>query len=240
MRLRDRAARSPGWFRSWIRPRVALRLAVFAVVAAIVVAAGSIAWVRLQASDFEYSVEAVPAADVALVPGAEVRPSGAPSGYLAARLDIAGRLLASGKVKALLLSGDNSVSTYDEPTAMRRYLVGKGVPADKIALDYAGFSTYDTCVRAFRIFGVRQAIVVTQDFSLPRTIALCRSAGIATTGIADTGEGHDFTYYKCWLRDQLAATKAVFYMLSRPDPKFLGHQETSVQDAINAPSQYRP
>lgn len=114
MRLRDCVARSPGWFRRSIRPRNLVRLAVFAAVAATAVAAGSIAWIRLQASDFEYSVDAVPAADVALVPGAEVRPSGAPSGYLAARLDIASRLLASGKVKAVLLSGDNSITTYDE------------------------------------------------------------------------------------------------------------------------------
>lgn len=211
-----------------------------AVVAATVTALGSIAWIRLRAGDAEYSADTVPAAEVALIPGAQIYASGEPSPYLATRLDIARHLLASGKVKALLVTGDNGTATYDEPTAMRRYLLSKGVPAEKIALDYAGFSTYQSCVRASRIFGVRQAIVVTQDFSLPRAIALCRSAGIETVGVGDAAQAHNLTYYKCWLRDQLAATKAVFDILTRPDPKFLGNQETSVRDAINAPTDHQP
>ncbi|MFR9749684.1 vancomycin high temperature exclusion protein [Nocardia sp. 004] len=226
-----------GKFRSLLRPRTVFLLAVSAVVAVAVVAGGSIGWIRLQAADGEYSAATVPAAEVAIIPGAEVYASGEPSPYLAARLDIGRRLLESGKVKALLLTGDNGRSTYDEPTAMRRYLLSKGVPAAKIALDYAGFSTYESCVRAYRIFGVRQAIVVTQDFSMPRVIALCRSAGIETTGVSDSSQPHNFIYRKCWLRDQLAATKAVFEMITRPDPTHLGDEESSVRDAINAPTE---
>ncbi|WP_225728766.1 MULTISPECIES: vancomycin high temperature exclusion protein [unclassified Nocardia] len=227
-------ARSRGRIRTWLRLRTVLRLAVFAIAAAALVGFGSIAWVRHQASDAEYSLDNVPAAEVALIPGAQVYGNGQPSPYLAARLELGRRLLEAGKVRALLLTGDNGTSTYDEPSAMRGYLVRKGVPANKIALDYAGFSTYESCERAHRIFGVRQAIVVTQDFSLPRTVALCRNAGIETTGIGDDTQPHNFTYEKCWLRDQLAATKAVFDMVVHPDPKFLGRQETTVRDAINA------
>ncbi|WP_203236999.1 SanA/YdcF family protein [Nocardia panacis] len=197
---------------------------------------GSIAWIRHQAADGGYSVETVPQADVALILGAEVFNNGEPSPYLAARLDLGRQLLAAGKVRALLLTGDNGRASYDEPTAMRRYLLRKGVPENKIALDYAGFSTYQSCERAYRIFGVRQAIVVTQDFSLPRTIALCRGAGIDSNGVADTAQPHGLTYRKIWLRDQLAATKAVYDLLIHPDPKFLGPQETTVRDAINATS----
>nr|WP_246461082.1 ElyC/SanA/YdcF family protein [Nocardia transvalensis] len=201
---------------------------------------GSIVWIRWQAKGGEYSAESVPAADVALIPGAQVYADGKPSPYLAARLDLGARLLADGKVKALLLSGDNGRAEYDEPTAMRTYLLNKGVPAEKIALDYAGFSTYETCVRASRVFGVRAAIVVTQDFSLPRTVALCRAADIETFGVADTAQPHNRTYDKCWLRDQIAATKATFDILTRPDPTFLGNEETTVRDAMSGPVQPPP
>jgi vancomycin permeability regulator SanA len=211
-----------------------LRIAAGAAALAAVIGLSSIVWIRYQASDFEYSVDTVPVAEVALIPGAQVYATGQPSPYLVARLELGRRLLETGKVKALLLTGDNGRSTYDEPTAMRSYLVSKGVPANKIALDYAGFSTYESCVRAHEIFGVRQAIVVTQDFSLPRTVALCRDAGIEATGIGDDTQPHNLTYNKCWLRDQMAATKAVFDMLVHPEPKFLGNQESTVRDAIDA------
>ncbi|MFI9505388.1 vancomycin high temperature exclusion protein [Nocardia sp. NPDC052566] len=212
-----------------------MRLGIWVSAGAAVVVFGCIGWVRYQASDYQYSADSVPAAEVGLIPGAEVYDNGEPSPYLAMRLDIGRKLLETGKVKALLLTGDNGRWSYDEPTAMLRYLVRKGVPAGKLAVDYAGFDTYQSCVRAYRIFGVRQAVVVTQDFSLPRTVALCRDAGIDATGVGDDTQPHNFIYNKCWLRDQLAATKAVLNMVTHPDPKFLGNQETTVRDAINAP-----
>ena len=102
--------------------------------------------------------------------GAQVDPDGQPSPFLAARLALAKRLLDSGKVRVLLVSGDNMNYGYDEPQAMRRWLVDHAVPYRKIVLDYAGFDTYDSCARAVRIFGVRQAIVVTQSYHLPRAV----------------------------------------------------------------------
>ncbi|MFD3507997.1 vancomycin high temperature exclusion protein [Nocardia sp. NPDC058666] len=217
-----------------VRARVVLRVVAVAVGLAALVGLSSIAWIRHAASDYAYSVDSVPAAQVALIPGAQVYTDGQPSPYLAARLDLGRRLLESGKVKALLLTGDNGRATYDEPTAMRDYLIRKGVPANKIALDYAGFSTYESCARAHEIFGVEHAIVVTQDFSLPRTIALCRDAGIDATGIGDDTQPHNGIYNKCWFRDQLAATKAVYEILFNPSPTFLGRQESTVRDAVNA------
>ncbi|GGK36905.1 membrane protein [Nocardia camponoti] len=205
-----------------------------AVSVAAIVGLGAIVWIRFAASDHAYSLATVPASEVAIVPGAQVYTNGQPSPYLAARLDLGRQLLEAGKVKALLLTGDNGRATYDEPTAMRDYLIRKGVPANKIALDYAGFSTYESCARANKIFGVKHAIVVTQDFSLPRTIALCRDAGIDATGIADDTQPHNGVYQKCWLRDQLAATKAVYEIVVDPTPTFLGREETTVRDAINA------
>lgn len=228
--LRSTRARVAAWFP--IRRVVKLALALVALV--LVVLVGSDLWMRLANRQYQYSAETVPAADVAIVFGAEVKADGSPSAYLAARLDLGRRLLESGKVKALLLTGDNGRPSYDEPTAMRAWLVTHGVPAAKIALDYAGFSTYESCVRAHDIFGVTSAVAVTQDFSLPRTIGLCRAAGIETTAIGDDTQLHNDLYRKIWLRDQLADTKAVYSILFHPEPKFRGRQETSVRDAMAA------
>lgn len=220
------------------KPRLRRRLligGVALVVAAVLVLAVCIAEIRLRASGHVYTAETVPSAPVALILGAQVNGNGTPSGYLAHRLDLGAALLAKGKVRALLLTGDFGQPQYDEPDAMKKYLIAHGVPARKIALDYAGFDTYSSCNRAYRIFGVREAVVVTQDFSVPRTVALCRSVGIAANGVGDSAEFHNTLYWKNWLRDQLASTKALWDIMTQPDPKFLGRQETSVQDAVNAP-----
>ncbi|MBH0779957.1 SanA/YdcF family protein [Nocardia bovistercoris] len=214
--------------------RLVLRVGAATALIACLVAGAAIGWVRYSASGHEYSADAVPAADVAIVFGAQIYADGTPSPYVQARLQIGQRLLESGRVRALLLTGDNGTPHYDEPTAMRDYLIRRGVPAEKIALDYAGFDTYQSCTRAKRIFGVERAVVVNQDFSMARTIALCRSVGVDAVGVADHGQPHNGVYWKCWIRDQLAATKAAVAMITRPDPTFLGDQETSVRDAIAA------
>ncbi|UGT45106.1 YdcF family protein [Nocardia yamanashiensis] len=219
---------------AWFPPRrVAKALGVAALIG-FVVLLGCDLWIRSSTSDRQFSVESAPSSDVAIVLGAEVYASGEPSPYLAARLDLGRRLLAAGKVKAILVTGDNGRHSYDEPTSMRDYLIRRGVPAEKIALDYAGFSTYESCARAHDIFGVRSATVLTQDFSLPRTIALCRAVGIETVGVGDDTQPHEGVYRKIWLRDQLACTKAVYAIVFKPAPTFLGRQETTVRDAMAA------
>ena len=150
-------------------------------------------------------------APVAIVLGAAVDADGQPSPWLAHRLDTAAELYTSGRVEAILVSGDNRRAGYDEPTVMRRYLLSQGIPDQAIAVDYAGFDTYDTCVRARRIFGIERALLVTQDFHEPRAVAICRAVG--------------------WARERAAAIKAVVDVVSRRDPT-LGRQETSVKEAV--------
>ena len=165
-------------------------------------------------------------APVAIVLGAAVNPSGEPSPWLRYRLDTAARLYHSGRVEALLVSGDNGRENYNEPVAMRNYLVSAGIPAEAIALDYAGFDTYDTCVRAHRIFGVTRAIIVTQDFHEPRAVSVCR-AGVADS-LARNNRG---TWARSWLRERVAVVKAAWDVLSGREP-ILGRRETSVEDAV--------
>lgn len=171
-------------------------------------------------------------APVAIVLGAAVNPSGEPSPWLRYRLDTAARLYHSGRVEALLVSGDNGRENYNEPVAMRNYLVSAGIPAEAIALDYAGFDTYDTCVRAHRIFGVTRAIIVTQDFHEPRAVSVCRAAGVEAHGVADSlARNNRGTWARSWLRERVAVVKAAWDVLSGREP-LLGRRETSVEDAV--------
>jgi vancomycin permeability regulator SanA len=200
---------------------------------AVLVMAGGSLWVQGVSAPHLYDESTVPPAPVALVLGAEVYSDGTPSAFLAARLDLAKRLLDAGKVRAILLSGDHSRWEYDEPGAMEVYLIARGVPARQIALDYAGFDTYDSCARAVRIFGVRRAIVVTQRFHLPRAVALCRSLGMDATGVGDESVR---SYTAIWrrnvLRERLAVVKAVYDVAARRDPVFLGPHEPRVDNAL--------
>ena len=171
-------------------------------------------------------------APVAIVLGASVYASGDPSPWLRYRLDAAAELYESGQVESVLVSGDNARAEYNEPDAMRDYLVSVGVPREAIAVDYAGFDTYDTCVRAHNIFGVSQAVLVSQDFHVPRAVAVCRAAGIDAFGVGDTRARADKgTWVRSWTRERLAAIKAGWDVLSRREP-ILGARESTVDDAI--------
>lgn len=180
-----------------------------------------------------YDVASVPDAPVVLVLGAQVYADGTPSAFLAARLDLARQLYASGKAKAILVSGDHARWEYDEPGAMRLWLIEHGVPGTRIVADYAGFDTYDSCQRAVRVFGVRRAIVVTQTFHIDRAVTVCRGAGLDALGVADDSVK---IYRTPWLRGSVreygAAVKAAADLISDRDPVFLGPHEPGVERAL--------
>jgi vancomycin permeability regulator SanA len=202
---------------------------------AVVAMASCSLWVRIEAAGHVYDEESVPAAPVAIVLGAEVYPGGTPSPFLAARLDIARRLLQAGKVRAILVSGDHSRWDYDEPGAMQVYLVARGVPVQQVVLDYAGFDTYDSCARANRVFGVKKAIGVTQMFHLPRAITLCRHLGVEATGVGDeTMKQFHGPWTQGASREYGAAVKAAYDVATGRDPVFLGQHETGVDDALGS------
>lgn len=144
---------------------------------------------------------------VAIVFGAGLAPGGGPSPLLDDRLREAEALFRAGIVDRLLMSGDNSIAEYNEPGAMRAASIGRGIPADAVAVDYGGRRTWDSCARARDVFGVTDAVVVTSDFHLARTAALCREAGINVQGAsgADTG-GYGFRVRSEWRLRELAAS----------------------------------
>ena len=174
--------------------------------------------------------ENAPRERVAVVFGAGLRRDGTPTPILRDRVETAADLYFSGTVKKLLMSGDNRFADYNEPGSMRDYAISLGVPADAIVLDYAGRRTYDTCYRAKAIFGVENAILVTQKFHLPRALFICNVLGVQATGV----EANNRQYWRgsllIWnFREQLATVGAfldVFInnptpVLGQPEPIFV-------------------
>ena len=143
---------------------------------------------------------------VGLVLGAGVTKDGKPYKELQARLDTAADALNAGVVQTLILSGDNRFTYYDEPTAMKHYLSEqRGISDDKLILDYAGRSTYESCERAAKVFKVSELTLFSAGSHLPRAIYLCRHFGIRTQGIASGLEANNSTR-----RELLARVKAVY------------------------------
>ncbi len=130
-----------------------------------------------------YSSSEVPARRVAIVFGAGLWRDGTATPVLYDRVTTAAELYFAGKVEKLLMSGDNRFVDYNEPAVMRQVALSLGVPEEAIVLDYAGRRTYDTCYRAAAIFGVSEAILVTQKFHLPRAIYLCNHLGVDSVGV---------------------------------------------------------
>ncbi|WP_394816270.1 SanA/YdcF family protein [Streptomyces mooreae] len=212
------------------RTRRDRRRAYQAVVALTVLALAPATWMNAAAGPRVRSVADAPAAPVAIVFGAGLW-NGAPSPYLAHRLDAAAALYDRGTVRAVLVTGDNSRDGYDEPDAMRAYLLRHGVPARKIVSDYAGFDTWDSCSRAHRVFGVDRAVLVSQGFHIRRALALCTAAGVDSYGVGVAAK-HDVTWAYGGVREIFAAGKAAADALLRPDPHFLGPHEKGVAEAL--------
>lgn len=141
------------------------------------------AYVLTSAGDATAEVSEVDEAEVAIVPGALVEADGDMSAMLAARVEQASRLWHAGKVEKILVSGDHGSWKYDEPDTMRKALVRDGVSPEDVFEDHAGFDTWATMVRAREIFGVRDAVVITQGFHMPRALYLADAAGIEATGL---------------------------------------------------------
>ena len=117
--------------------------------------------------------------------------------------------IKAGKVKKLLMTGDNRFVNYNEPEAMRKLAVQLGVPNEDIVLDYAGRRTYDSCYRAKEIFGVQQVIVVTQRFHLDRSLFLCDAMGVSSVGLV--ADRRIYPTYRWWELREVLATAAAWW-----------------------------
>ena len=163
----------------------------------------------------------VPYHKVALVFGAGIMPNGQPTPYLSNRVKTAAALYKAGKVHILLMSGDNSRSSHNEPTVMKNYAVNLGVPASAIREDYAGFNTYDSCYRAHYIFKLDNATLISQGYHLPRAMATCAGLGVKNSGVVAMHPSRDFTINYI-VREFLSTDKMVVQLIFKPHPAVLG------------------
>ena len=156
-----------------------------------------------------------------IVLGAQVKEDGQLSLMLQERLDTGIELYQAGFATKMLMSGDHGRVEYDEVRAMKNYAISKGVPSEDIFMDHAGFSTYETMYRAKAIFEVNDAIVVTQEYHLPRALYNARAIGIEGQGmICDQAEYAGATYR--WVREVAARIKDFFYNIVQSEPTYLG------------------
>jgi vancomycin permeability regulator SanA len=209
------------------------------VLAGSVVAARALAptvWIRIGSAGRIGPPEKAPSADVAIVFGAQVAPGGKePMPFLRNRLDVGARLVTSGKVRALLISGDAHGGSGDEVRVMRDYLASKGVDPSRMVLDPYGLDTYDTCRRAHDVYGVTRALLVSQDLHLHRAVTLCRRLGVDAYGVPSGCEGcRQVTIWYNTARDVAAGPKAAWEALRHRPTAVQSPPDRSLQQAIAA------
>lgn len=177
-------------------------------------------WVLVSGRSLIVPASAVEHAQAVMVLGALVSED-MPSAVLADRLDTALSLYHEGKADKLLLTGDHGRKDYDEVNVMRQFVLRKGARPEDVFMDHAGFTTYNSMVRARDVFQVRRMIVVTQAFHLPRALWMARRLGIEVQGVAADRR----RYADHWandLRECGARVKAFASVTFHAKPRFLG------------------
>jgi SanA protein len=213
-------------WRKWlVRPLIAL-IAIVALV---------IWWcdrtVTREASEHLYeALDEVPENAVGVVLGTSHRSRGGSANqYFVHRIAAAAELYHAGKVKHLLLSGDNRTVQYNEPWAMRRALMAAGVDSTHITLDHAGFRTLDSMVRAKAVFGQQRFTVISQRFHNERAVFIARRLGIDAIGY-NARDVNVRAGFRTMLRERAARVKVFLDVLFSVGPKFLGEAVPIVID----------
>lgn len=165
------------------------------------------------------SVNAIPKNKVGLLLGTgKYAASGNINLFYKYRIDAVVKLYKAGKIEYILVSGDNSRKDYDEPTDFKKDLIAKGIPEDKIFLDYAGFRTLDSVVRAKEIFGQTSITIISQKFHNQRAIYIAKQYSINAVGF------NAKDVYNSHFREYLARSKASLDLVFNVQPKFLGEK----------------
>jgi SanA protein len=177
--------------------------------------------------DIYYDIKKLPPKKVALILGTtKYVKKGKLNYFYKYRIDAGAELFLKGKVKALLVSGDNSSKYYNEPIQMKKDLIKKGIPKKYITLDYAGFRTFDSIIRANKVFGLDNYIIVSQPFHLKRALFIAKKKGFRVIGFAAKDKKFTLASYRMFLRELFARAKAFLdiYILDT-QAKFLGKKE---------------
>lgn len=143
--------------------------------------------------------------------------------YFAYRIKAAVELFKAGKIDVIIISGDNSVKGYDEPTDMRAELINNGVDSTKIYLDYAGFRTFDSMVRLKEIFGQEEVIIISQKFHNERALYIAEKFRIRAYGY-NAKDVSKYYGFRTALRERFARVKVILDFMFGVEPRFLGEK----------------
>jgi SanA protein len=206
--------------------RFAIRYTLIVMVSILIIGVGANLWVVSHGCEkLFFETDEIEHSPVGLVLGTSSSPDGVRiNSYFEERMEAAIRLYEKGKVKHLLLSGDNSSIYYNEPRDMRNYLISRGIPAEDITLDYAGFRTYDSMLRAKEIFGLDDFLIITQKFHGSRALFIAKQNGI-NARVYVAGDPQDGISSKLVLREWMARIVAVMDVITNRKPRFYGPPE---------------
>lgn len=211
-----------------INKKSLLRWTAFLLLFILLAVSGSNYWIIRATKDrIFHDVSNVPNKKVGLLLGtSKLNHFGKPNLYFNYRIDAAVALYQSGKIRHILVSGDNSIKEYDEANDMRDALITAGVPDSCITLDFAGFRTLDSVVRCLKIFGQTDITIISQEFHDQRALFIADKYGMNAVAFA-TKEVPAKYSIKTTLREYFAKFKAVIdlYVIHK-EPKFLGKEET--------------
>ena len=204
-----------------------LKISAFLILLVVIVTILNYHYVKRQtATSLFTNTSAIPPQKVGLVLGtSKYLAGGQINPYYRYRITAAQQLFEAGKVQFLLLSGDNGTKEYNEPAQMKEDLVALGIPADRIYLDYAGFRTLDSVVRAKEIFGQKSFICISQPFHVARAIYIGQQHGLEVSGYV--AQEVSLAYgYTVLIREYLARMKMQLDLIFGKAPKYLGEKIT--------------
>ncbi|MGL6257793.1 SanA/YdcF family protein [Vibrio sp. WXL103] len=199
------------------------------------------AWITEKNKAFIYhDLEQVPEFDVGLILGTSKYLGRTLNLYYQYRMDSTYALLDTGKIKHILVSGDNAHRSYNEPWTMKRDLLKHGVSEDFIHLDYAGFRTLDSVIRAQKIFGTNRVLIITQQFHCERALFIANNIGMDAACFAAQTPG-ELPSFRLRVRELLARVKAVLDLfIFNTEPKFLGPQEPIQPGTVESTYPFSP
>lgn len=212
------------------RTRIFLKRAAYCLSAIIVVITAFTVYANIKVDNSVRNriytcVEQIPHNKVALLLGTNpLNRFGRPNSYFINRINTAAALYHAGKADFIIASGDNHTRIYDEPTAMRDSLIAHGVPEERIILDFAGFRTLDSVVRAKRVFGCDSITIVSQADHNARALFLAESCGLEAVAISAQRQAGRWVRIRLALREWLARDKMMLDIWFGKQPHFLGEK----------------
>lgn len=191
-------------------------------------------WVSAQTESRIYHDPAkLPSYNVGLVLGTSKYIAKTLNPYYTYRMSAAIDLYKKHKVDVFLVSGDNAHRSYNEPRTMKRDLLKAGVAKDEIVLDYAGFRTLDSVVRAKEVFDTNHFVIITQQFHCERALFIANHYNINATCLAVKEPRRGIASFKIRVREVLARVKAMIDLfILHVQPKFLGPKEPIIDPLI--------